>query len=96
MTETKTETKTAKGNPSEDATVRNRRMLLAMFAIAFLTLGGSYMLFYAAREGGVWGTTNQGEFVDPPLAVGSLGPERRGRRADHGSRHLVAVGGHRS
>jgi hypothetical protein len=43
-----------------------------MFAIAFLTLGGSYVLFYTAREGGVWGTTNQGEFVDPPLSVGAL------------------------
>ena len=49
-----------------DATAKNRRMLLVMFAIAFLTLGGSYVLFYAAQEGGVWGTTNKGEFVDPP------------------------------
>jgi hypothetical protein len=47
-------------------------MLLAMFAIAFLTLGGSYVLFYGAREGGVWGTTNQGAFVNPPITVGSL------------------------
>jgi cytochrome oxidase Cu insertion factor (SCO1/SenC/PrrC family) len=47
-------------------------MLLAMFAIAFLTLGGSYMLFYAAREGGVWGTTNEGAFVDPPMTVAEL------------------------
>ena len=77
MTDTKTETETAKsspsGGPSQDATARNRRMLLAMFAIAFFTLGGSYVLFYAARDGGVWGTTNQGEFVDPPLTVSSLG-----------------------
>ncbi len=58
---------------NSDATARNRRMLLAMFAIAFLTLGGSYLLFYSAREGGVWGTTNQGEFVDPPLTVADLG-----------------------
>lgn len=60
-------------SPAADSTARNRRLLLAMFAIAFLTLGGSYVLFYSAREGGVWGTTNQGEFVDPPLAVDSLG-----------------------
>ena len=73
MTESKTETETAKDNPSEDATARNRRMLLAMFAIAFFILGGSYVLFYAARDGGVWGTTNQGEFVDPPLTVSNLG-----------------------
>jgi hypothetical protein len=48
-------------------------MLLAMFAIAFLTLGGSYVLFYSAREGGVWGTTNKGTFVDPPITVAELG-----------------------
>lgn len=55
-----------------DVAARNRRMLLAMFAIAFLTLGGSYVLFYSAREGGVWGTTNQGAFVDPPVTVSAL------------------------
>lgn len=54
-------------------TARNRRMLLAMFAIAFLTLGSSYVLFYMARDGGVWGTTNEGVFVDPPLTVAELG-----------------------
>jgi hypothetical protein len=58
------------------STVRNRRMLLAMFAIAFLTLGGSYVLFYSAREGGVWGTTNKGAFVDPPVSVSDLGLSR--------------------
>ncbi len=63
----------ANGRPDQTATARNRRMLLAMFAIAFLTLGGSYVLFYGAREGGVWSTTNQGEFVDPPLSVSALG-----------------------
>ena len=60
-------------NAPADATAKNRRMLLVMFAIAFLTLGGSYVLFYAAQEGGVWGTTNKGEFVDPPLTVSTLG-----------------------
>ena len=58
---------------SAETTAKNRRLLLAMFAIAFLTLGASYVLFYSAREGGVWGTTNQGEFVDPPLTVANLG-----------------------
>ena len=64
-----TEGNTRNTAPNPDATARNRRLLLAMFAIAFLTLGGSYLLFYGAREGGVWGTTNQGEFVDPPVIV---------------------------
>ena len=58
---------------TENAQQKNRRMLLAMFAIAFLTLGGSYALFYMARSGGVWGTTNHGAFVDPPVTVGELG-----------------------
>ncbi len=61
-----------KMKPARDVTARNRRLLLAMFAIAFLTLGASYVLFYSAREGEVWGTTNQGEFVDPPLSVVEL------------------------
>ena len=56
-----------------DATKKNRRLLLAMFGIAFLTLGGSYLLFYNAQEGGVWGTTNKGAFVDPPMTVAELG-----------------------
>jgi len=56
-----------------EATARNRRLLLAMFAIAFLTLGTSYLLFYSAREGGVWGTTNKGAFVDPPVSLAELG-----------------------
>ena len=67
-----TDESTQNAGPNPDATARNRRMLLAMFAIAFLTLGGSYVLFFSAREGGVWGTTNQGEFVDPPMTVSEL------------------------
>ena len=55
-----------------DAQQKNRRLLLAMFAIAFLTLGASYVVFYLARAGGVWGTTNHGTFVSPPLTVAEL------------------------
>lgn len=57
---------------AEQVQQKNRRMLLGMFAVAFLTLGSSYALFYLAREGGVWGTTNHGAFVDPPLTVAEL------------------------
>ena len=67
-----TDENTENAGLNPDVTARNRRMLLAMFAIAFLTLGGSYLLFLSARDGGVWGTTNQGEFVDPPLTVREL------------------------
>jgi hypothetical protein len=49
-----------------------RRQLLALFGIGFATLGAAYVLFYLASEGGVWRTTNHGEFVEPPLAVTAL------------------------
>ena len=55
-----------------ERTRKNRRLLLILFGIAFFTLGSSYLLFYSAREGGVWGTTNEGVFVDPPLTVAEL------------------------
>ncbi len=50
----------------------NRRLLLVIFAIAFASLGGSYLLFYLTQSSGVWGTTNKGEFVSPPLHVADL------------------------
>jgi len=53
-------------------TDNSRRQLIGMFAIALAALGGAYALFYAAREGGVWGTTNNGTFVLPPIAVAEL------------------------
>lgn len=55
-----------------DDTQKRRRQLVGMFAIALATLGGSYALFYVAREGGVWGTTNNGSFVVPPQTVAEL------------------------
>ncbi len=58
---------------AQNAQQKNRRMLLGMFAIAFVTLGAAYVLFYTARTGGVWGTTNQGTFVDPHRTVAELG-----------------------
>lgn len=51
---------------------RNRSQLLLIFLIAFATLGGSYLLFYLIRDVGVWGTTNHGEFVEPPVQVADL------------------------
>lgn len=61
------------GSRAAEARRKNRRLLLAMFAIALVTLGGSYVLFYLAKQGGVWGTTNKGTFVEPPLTVAELG-----------------------
>jgi hypothetical protein len=57
-----------------DATLRkNRRSMLVIFAIAFGSLGGSYLLFYFVQGSEGWGTTNNGEFVDPPVHIADLG-----------------------
>lgn len=56
----------------EVAAKRGRRQLVTLFSIAFVTLGLSWLLFLAARGGMSWGTTNNGEFVDPPVQVDSL------------------------
>lgn len=58
---------------SEDSLRRNRRMLLIIFGIAFASLGGSYLLFYLTQGSGVWGTTNNGAFIDPPMHIADLG-----------------------
>ncbi len=68
-----------------DVFQRNRRQLLGMFAVALITLGGAYGLFYAAKQGGVWSTTNHGIFVEPPLTVADLGlSESAGRPMTEG------------
>ena len=56
----------------EVAAKRGRRQLVTLFGISFATLGLAWLLFLGAREGMSWGTTNNGEFVDPPTQVGSL------------------------
>lgn len=52
---------------------KNRVQMLAIMAIALVSLGGSYLLFYTSRTGDIWGTTNNGTFVTPALAVADLG-----------------------
>lgn len=51
---------------------RNRLQLAGIFAIAMFSLGLSYFLFFSAQDGGVWGTTNEGEWVRPAVAAESL------------------------
>lgn len=46
-----------------------RKQLLLIVAITVLSLGGSYLLYGVAASGGPWGTTNQGQFVQPPRDV---------------------------
>lgn len=51
---------------------KNRLQLIVILVIAALSLGGSYFLFFQARDGAVWGTTNQGEWVRPALTAAQL------------------------
>lgn len=51
----------------------NRRQLVLIALIAAVSVGGSYALYFSTVDSGVWGTTNQGQFVDPPRQVPELG-----------------------
>jgi len=50
-----------------------RTQFLLIVAIAAVSFGGAYLLFDIARQGGLWGTTNHGSFVEPPLTAAELG-----------------------
>lgn len=65
--DTSTETETARIQR------RNRLQMMAIMSIALITLGGSYALFYYAKTSGGWGTTNNGEFVEPTMNISDLG-----------------------
>lgn len=52
---------------------RNRMHMLGIMAVALVSVGGAYMLFYVAKESGGWGTTNRGAFVEPPVNTRELG-----------------------
>ncbi|XOV83849.1 MAG: hypothetical protein ACFHXK_01790 [bacterium] len=52
---------------------RNRLQLLGIMMIGFLTLGGSYLVFYLAQDSDGWGTTNNGTFVQPAISTQALG-----------------------
>ena len=57
---------------ADKARRKNRLQLATIVAIAMISLGGSYALFYAASNGGLWGTTNNGTFVSPPTTLVDL------------------------
>lgn len=57
---------------NEQTKAGNRRQLIVMLLIVGASLGGSYALYRAANSGGVWSTTNNGEFVDPPVNSAAL------------------------
>jgi hypothetical protein len=50
-----------------------RLQLLVIVSVSVVSLTGAWLLFQQARDGALWGTTNHGTFVDPPLTVADLG-----------------------
>tara|TARA_A100001015_G_scaffold26700_1_gene29873 strand:+ start:1275 stop:1790 length:516 start_codon:yes stop_codon:yes gene_type:complete len=50
-----------------------RLQLIAIVLISVLSLGGSYLMFFVAKGGSGWGTTNNGEFVIPAMNVTDFG-----------------------
>lgn len=50
-----------------------RRQLTIILVMALFSLGGSYALFFSAKSGTSWGTTNNGAFVQPATTVVDLG-----------------------
>ena len=70
-------------NSQQTGRQKGRRQLLTMFAIAFVSLGGSYLAFYIASSGSTWGTTNHGAFVEPPTTTASVGLILPEDQADH-------------
>jgi len=58
--------------PAIAARRSNRRQLLLIAVITAVSLGGSYWLYFNTLGSGVWGTTNNGAFVDPPVQAAQL------------------------
>lgn len=50
-----------------------RLQFLVIVAISVVSLTGAWLLYEQTRDGALWGTTNHGTFVDPPLTVADLG-----------------------
>lgn len=57
---------------TDQANRRSRLQLVLIMAIALVSLGGAYFVFYMAKQGAMWGTTNKGTFVDPPQTMAAL------------------------
>lgn len=52
---------------------RSRAQLVLVLVIGLGSLGGAWLLFYLTAEGELWGTTNNGTFVEPPRTAAELG-----------------------
>ena len=57
---------------NDDSVLRGRRQIVRLFGIGFATLGIAWMMYFIVRDGGWINTTNNGEFVDPPVNVAEL------------------------
>lgn len=64
-----------------------RTQLIIMLVVASFSLFGSYFLFLAMRDGGQWGTSNHGAFVQPHLNAAALAVEPVGEPALDWSEH---------
>ena len=59
---------------------KNRTQMIVMLAVAMISLGGSYLLFYFAQGTDGWGTTNNGAWVEPPTTPADLGWQVEGEQ----------------
>jgi cytochrome oxidase Cu insertion factor (SCO1/SenC/PrrC family) len=58
----------------------------AILLIAGISLAGAYVAYYVAHEGGVWATTNNGEFVQPAVTLADLDVvDEQGERVSAGA-----------
>ena len=75
---------------SDTAKMRRHRMqMIGIMMIGFVTLGASYAVFYFAKTGGGWGTTNHGEFVTPHTTTQQLSPTRHMARSQTGALEMA-------
>ena len=56
----------------QSARTSGRKQLTIILIMALCSLGGSYALFFAAKSGSSWGTTNNGTFVQPRTTIADL------------------------
>ncbi len=66
--------------PDRAQRIRNRLVLIGIFALALGPLGVSYLMFGHFSSTGPWATTNEGEWVEPRLDVVDL--DLRSMRGD--------------
>ena len=61
------------GDAYESKGVSGKRTFIIALVIAALSIFGSTLMFGVAKLGFTWGTTNNGDFVTPPVTLGQVG-----------------------